>query len=509
VSPRCLSSTAESTFVFKYQARRPENIIHSSIEKPAFHERDTYKWWVLITVSLGSLTLALDNSILATCLPRLANAFHTDSSVIAWVNLAYFVMSQSLMLTLGKIGDAKGRKKVFIAGLTFYLVGLVACALSQNVGQLIASRAVQGIGASTGYSLSMAIAVAVFPPEERGRALGILTSIHSIGLVAGPVLGGVLLDIFGWRAVFYARAPMAIAAIIMAWKIIAEQKNSEEHFKFDIAGSVSLFGFLSSLLLFLTFGGKGGFMTPLVLFLGCLAIILLTFFLISEKKAPQPIIELNFFKKRLFTFAVITAGLMSTVAAFIIFLVPFFLMEGLGSSGSVAGIFMALLAIPLMVLSPVSGRLSDKMGPAFLSTLGVILFCISLFLLSRLGEHPTYLSIGIAITLSGVGMAIFTPPNNSAIMGSVPRSMLGTASSIAMTARQVGASSGIAVTGALFSSNQADILGRLLHTGIDLPTAKKMASVAGYQETILVGIAIACVGVPTSLVRGPRKKNHK
>jgi hypothetical protein len=132
VSPRCLSSTAESTFVFKYQARRPENIIHSSIEKPAFHERDTYKWWVLITVSLGSLTLALDNSILATCLPRLANAFHTDSSVIAWVNLTYFVMSQSLMLTLGKIGDAKGRKKVFIAGLSFSKKDGFYCRLSGN-----------------------------------------------------------------------------------------------------------------------------------------------------------------------------------------------------------------------------------------------------------------------------------------------------------------------------------------------------------------------------------------
>ena len=475
------------------------------MKKPTFHARDTYKWWVLVTVSIGSLTVSLDNSILATCLPRLANVFHTDSSIIAWVNLIYLVMSQSLMLTLGKIGDTKGRKKVFIIGLTFYLAGLTACALSQNVEQLIASRAIQGIGASTGYSLSMAIAVAVFPADERGRALGILTSVYSIGLVAGPVLGGVLLDFLGWRAVFYTRVPLALAAIIMAWRIIEEQKSAEEHLKFDIAGSVSLFGFLSSFLLFLTFGGKQGFTTPSVFLSGCLATILLVLFLVSEKKAPQPIIELSFFKKRLFTLSTTTAGLQSAGGAFVIFLIPFFLMEGLGSSGSVVGIFMALSAVPLMVLAPVSGRLSDKIGFTFLSTLGVCLLSGALFLLSRLGENPTYLGIGIGVTLFGIGMSIFMPPNNSAIIGSVPRDKLATASSIVMTTRQIGLSSGIAVAGALFSSHQTYLLDRFSHMGIDLLTAKKMASIIGFQDIVLVGCVIASIGIFTSLVRGPRQ----
>jgi EmrB/QacA subfamily drug resistance transporter len=449
--------------------------------------------------------VSLDNSILATCLPRLANVFHTDSSVIAWVNLAYLVMSQSLMLTLGKIGDTKGRKKVFIIGLTLYLAGLTACALSQNVEQLIASRAIQGIGASTGHSLSMAIAVAVFPADERGRTLGILASVYSIGLIAGPVLGGVLLDFLGWRAVFYLRVPLALTAIIMAWKIIKEQKSAEENLKFDIAGSVSLFGFLSSFLLFLTFGGKQGFTTPSVFLSGCLATILLVLFLVSEKKAPQPIIELSFFKKRLFTLATITAGLQSTGASFVIFLIPFFLMEGLGSSGSIVGIFMALSAVPLMVLAPVSGRLSDKIGFTFLSTLGVCVFSAALFLLSRLGEHPTYLGIGIRVTLFGIGMSIFMPPNNSAILGSVPRDKLGTASSIVMMTRQIGMSNGIAVAGALFSSRQTYLLDRFSHMGIDLLTAKKMASITGFQDIVLVGCVIASIGILTSLVRGPRQ----
>ena len=452
--------------------------------------------------------MALDNSILATCLPRLANVFRTDSSVIAWVNLAYYIMSQSLMLTLAKIGDAKGRQKVFMAGLGFYTFGLIACALSQTVEQLIAFRAVQGVGAGTGYSLSMAIAVAVFPPEERGKALGILTGVNSIGLVAGPVLGGLILDAMGWRAVFYTRAPMAFGALIMTWMIIKEQKRTEEMFNLDIAGSASLFAFLSFLLLFLSFGGKRGFATPLILLLGCLVAVFLVLFLISEKKATQPIVKLSFFRMRLFSAATISVGVQTTATSFVIFLVPFCLMEALGSSGSVVGIFMALLALPLLVISPVSGRLSDKIGSTFLATLGMCVVCVALFLLGRLGAHPTYLSIGIGVAMCGMGMAIFQPPNNSAILGSVPKSMLGTASAINMVARQVGASSGIALAGALFSGYQTDVLHRLSSMGIDLLTAKRMASLAGFEKAMLVGLAIASVGIFTSLVRGPRQKDQ-
>lgn len=139
-----------------------------------FTEKNGYKWWVLFTVSLGSITVALDQSILVAILPQLTRVFKTDSSVISWVNLIYYVMSLSLMLTLAKVGDAKGRKRVYITGLAFYTAGMLGCALSQNVAQLLVARAIQGVGAATGFSLSMAIAVAVFPSEQRGRAIGIL-----------------------------------------------------------------------------------------------------------------------------------------------------------------------------------------------------------------------------------------------------------------------------------------------------------------------------------------------
>jgi EmrB/QacA subfamily drug resistance transporter len=474
------------------------------MKKPAFHDRTNYKWWVLVTVSIGSLTVALDNSIIGTGLPILARVFKTDTSVIAWVNIVYFMTSQSLMLTLGKIGDAKGRKYVFLAGLAFYTCGLIACSLSQNVAQLITFRTLQGVGAATGYSLSMAIAVAVFPSDERGKALGILTSVNSIGLVAGPVIGGLIIDLLGWRAVFYTRVPFAIGALLIAWLIIKEQDRSKQIFKLDIKGSIYLFGFLSFFLLFLYFSGKG-FLTPSVLLMGALAVIFFILFLNAEKKAEQPIILLSLFKIRLFTVGTICALLQTTASSIVIFLVPFYLTEGIGTTSSVVGIFMAVLAVPILVISPISGRLSDKIGSKFLSALGMIVIGIALITLSSLGSDPTYFAIAIGILLAGSGMAIFQPPNNSAIMGAVSRDMLGTASAVVTAARQIGASSSIAVTGAIFSTIQSRHFNLFLSNGIDPLLAKKMASVAGFSETISMGCAISIIGLIITLWRGRQK----
>lgn len=471
-----------------------------------FHARSSYKWWVLATVSLGSLSVALDNSILTAAMPQLANVFHTDSSVISWVNLVYYITSQSLMLILARIGDAKGRKRVFMTGLAFYTLGLLGCAFARSVGQLIAARAIQGVGAATGYSLSMAIAVAVFPSEKRGRALGILQGSNSFGLVAGPVIGGLILDLLGWRAIFYARAPLALAGFAMAWLIIREQKGTEGRFQLDIAGALGLFGFLSTLLLFLSFGGKLGFSTPSILFLGVLALSFFAWFLVIELRAPQPIIRLGLFKGRLFSAATTTGLLNGAAASTMLFLVPFYLVQGLGFSGSAVGLCMALVAAPLLFITPVSGWLSERMGSVFLCTTGMVMTCAGPIILSRFSGHPSFLSIAVGIGLVGTGTAIFLPPNNSAVIGSVPKDMLGLAAGVAIATRQVGVSSGIAVAGALFGSYQTHHLARLTNSGFGLATAKRMASIAGFGDAILIGAIFGAVGIFTSLVRASDRR---
>jgi EmrB/QacA subfamily drug resistance transporter len=477
------------------------------MNKSVFHEKNTYKWWVLVAVSIGSLTVSLDNSILAVCLPRLTKVFHTDSIVIGWLNIAFLIASQCFMLTFAKIGDEKGRKIVYMTGIAFYTIGLSICALSQGIGQLIFARTLQGLGAATTFSLSPAIAVAVFPAEERGKVLGIIAGVYSIGLVVAPVMGGFILDILGWRAVFYTRIPLALAALVTAWVVIKEQKNADPQFQFDIRGTVSLFGLLSCMLLYLSFGGKWGFAGSPAITLAALTIIFLFAFLHAEKRASHPVIDTTLFKERLFAAATLSATIYSLSSIAAVFLVPFYLMEGLGFSGSVVGVYMGMLAIPVLLIAPISGRLSDKIGSRSLSALGMFVNCLALYCLSRLGGEPTYIDVGICTVLVGCGMGIFMSPNNSAIIGSVPKDMLGTASAIAATARQIGVSSGIAIAGAIYSTHQVYRLTRSLDKGIDLASAKKVAVITGFHDALMVGLGIGIVGILTCLVRGSHKQH--
>jgi MFS family permease len=311
------------------------------MRNPAFRKKDSYKWWVLVTVSASSIMAALDLSILTTRLPHLASVFHTDTSVIGWLNIVYFIMTQSLMMTLSKVGGAKGRKRVFVAGLAFYTVGLLAASVSHTVGPLILARIVQGAAGATITSLGLAIAVVVFPSAQRGRALGILIGSASIGLVAGPVLGGVVLDLLGWRAIFYAGVPFLVACLVMARVIIEEQKKADgQGFTFDTAGAISLFGWLSCLLLFLSFGYKWGLTTFPSLLLATMTIFFFAGFLIAERRSAEPIAEISIFKNRLFSagVTVVCAGLVWLIRL-PVGATPFGIGTGIILVGSGVGIF--------------------------------------------------------------------------------------------------------------------------------------------------------------------------
>jgi EmrB/QacA subfamily drug resistance transporter len=478
------------------------------MKKVPFREKASYKWWVLSSLCLASVMVSLDNSILSTCLPKLSEVFQVDAAAIVWVNLVYFIMSQSLMLTLSKVGDVKGRKMVFLVGLSFFSVGLLGAALSQNLVQLILFRIVQGVGQATTYGLGIAIAAAAFPVQERGKALGVLAGATSVGLVAGPVIGGLILDVLGWRGIFYARIPFVILSLIMAAMVLEEQKR-EDHgspFVFDTLGSMGLFGWLASLFLFLNLASKWGLGTGRSIFLAVIATAFFVFFLVVETRSPEPILDLSLFRKRMFTAATVSSTALTMGAATIVFLVPFYLAQGLGFSGSKMGIFMALLAIPSLVLSPLSGKVSDRIGSRFLCTMGTTILCCGLFWLRSLGASTTLIDIGIGIVLVGSGLAIFHPPNNSALVGSVPKDKLGIGSAVATTARQVGSSAAFAISATLYSAGEARHLALFQQQGVGPILAGRLASVAGFREALLVAIFVSGIAILTSLVRGPAEQ---
>jgi EmrB/QacA subfamily drug resistance transporter len=410
------------------------------------------------------------------------------------------------MLIFSKIADSLGRKRIFIIAIIVYTIGLLVASLSQGIVQLIFARAIQGASGATISALSLAITVATFPGEERGKALGVLIGTSSVGLVAGPALGGIILDFLSWQAIFYTRIPFMAAAFVMAWFILFEQKKSDDrHFRFDTFGALTLFSWIACLLLLLSFGNKWGATAIPTIVLGILTVLFFAGFLISERRSLDPIVDLRLFKKRVFASATFTCMIVTVGTTSAAFLVPFYLMDGFGYSGTEVGIYLAMLALPSIILSPISGRLSDKIGSGILSTIGVILSCLGLFCLIQLGKEATFITISVSLALVGSGIGIFHPPNNSALVGAVSKDMLGVASGIGTASRNIGSSISIALSGALYSNYHSYYMYRFQQDGLDLHIAERMATISSFRDTLIVLLVIASFAILISIFRGRAK----
>jgi len=461
-----------------------------------------YKWLAIITVAIGTYMSTLDASIVNISFPRLTDVFHTDPSVVLWVSVAYLLVSVSLVFIFGKIGDYYGRKKVYAAGFGLFTVGLVLCTLSGSIIQLILARVVQAVGAAMTVALGTAITTAVFPPQERGKSLGILGATVSAGLLSGPVIGGVLVQTLDWRAIFYVTIPVALVGMVMALVCLKEQRVSEGRFRFDWWGAASLSLGLACLLLFFNIGGETGFGRPVVIMFAAVAAMLAAAFVIIERRVTQPILELSLFRNRLFAAGNVSLVIMFLAMAANTFLMPFYLIEGVGFNPAEAGALYASVSVAALVIGPISGWLSDRIGYRLLCTAGITLMCGGIFWLSRLGANATASDILPRLAMMGIGSGLFSSPNNSSIMGSVPREKLSTGSAMIATVRQVGMSCGTAIAGALFENRQAAHLARLTASDPGAVDAGSLALIGSYRDALMVAAIICVVAIFTSLARG-------
>lgn len=467
-----------------------------------FHLRTiSYKWLALLTASIGTFLATLDASIVAVSFPSLTRAFAVEPSVVLWVTVAYLQVSFSLMLTVGKLGDVVGRKKIYVTGFALYTAGLVLCSLSQSITQLILSRMVQGAGAAMVISLGTAIVVSAFPASERGRALGIQGGVVSVGLLAGPVLGGFLLDIFDWSAIFYTRVPIGIIGTAMAWTLLKEQADPRAGFRFDWWGALFLFVALSGLLLFFNLGGQRGYQSPLALFLAGFTALFAVLFIFQETRSAEPVVDLALFRNPTFAGGNISLSFLFFALGSFSFLMPFYLIDGLGHSAWETGLIIAVVSLVQLVIAPLSGWLSDKMGSRFLCTAGMALSSLSLLLISRLAPGSATSEVVLRLVLFGIGLGLFQSPNNSSIIGSSPKNSLGTASAMIATLRQVSISLGIAISGTLFAAHRLFFATKLVHSGSDPLMVGKIALVSSFQETLLIAAIICGLGVFSSLIR--------
>ena len=464
--------------------------------------RISYKWLALLTLSVGTFMATLDASIVNISLPKLTEVFDTEPSVVLWVTVAYLLVSVGLMLTIGKLGDVFGRKRVYVSGLAVFTVGLILCSLSQSVVQLILARVVQAIGSAMVIALGNAIITAVFPAEERGKALGLVGAVVSTGLLSGPVIGGLLLDALDWRAIFYVRIPVGIIGVAMSWMLLREQKDDTASVEFDWGGAATFFGGLSCLLLFLNLGGRMGFTSIPVLALGIGGVALLVSFLAFERRAPQPILTLGLFRNRAFAAGLLSMLVMFVAGAANTFLTPFYLINGLGRTATQSGLLFAAISAMALVVGPVSGWLSDKTGSRILCTAGMTLISTALFLLGRLGPESGTLDILSRLVILGLGLGMFSSPNNSSVMGSVPQANLSTASAMIATARQIGMSTGMAVVGTVFTARQLFHSAALAAEELAPAVVVRLSLISAFQDSLTYAAIFCAAGILAAWVRG-------
>ena len=263
------------------------------------------KWYVMAAVGMGIILATIDGSIVNVALPTLVRAFDTGFAAVQWVVLAYLLTVTTLMLSVGRLGDMIGKKPLYVAGFVIFTLGSVLCGLSPTIGWLIGFRILQAIGAALLMALGMAIVTEAFPPSERGKALGISGSMVSIGIVLGPVLGGLIFGALSWHWIFYVNLPVGIVGTWMVLHFVPARRPPGGQ-RFDWVGAMLLFGSLMALLLAMSLGQEGGFGQPAVLLLATAWLVLLIFFLLVEWKSPQPMIDLGLFRNRLFNVNLLT-----------------------------------------------------------------------------------------------------------------------------------------------------------------------------------------------------------
>lgn len=412
------------------------------------------KWWVLLAIGVGTFMTALDISVVNTVLPVVNRSFGRDGDVAAieWVVIVYLLVVSGLLLTFGRLGDLRGHRFIYLAGFFVFVGSSVLCGLAPSALALVGFRAVQALGAAMLSANSPAILTKSFPDSQRGRALGLQATMTYLGLTVGPALGGWLTDLYSWRAVFFINLPVGVLALALSLWAVPHDGAERSAERFDLAGALLFSAGLVALLLGLNQGSSWGWQSLPILGLLLAAAIFLGLFVRNELHITNPMLDLSLFARRLFTTSTVSAILNYICVYGILFLMPFYLIQGRQLSASQAGLLLSAMPVAMAVVAPVSGTLSDWVGSRLPSVLGMAILAAGLFLLARLGPQAPLAQVALALGVAGLGIGIFVSPNTSALMGSAPRHRQGIAAGILATARNVGMVLGVGLSGAVFTT---------------------------------------------------------
>ena len=474
------------------------------------------KWTVLAIVAIGVFMSTLDSSIVNISLPAIARYFGVSlNGAVEWVIIAYLVIIAAVLLTVGRLADMVGRKPIWIAGLFVFTLGSAICGAAPSLGVLVAARAFQGLGGALLFAVSPAMLTTAFPPQERGRALGMNAVVVALGVSAGPTIGGILTESLSWRAIFYVNVPLGIIGILATLRFLTEKPRFGRS-QFDPAGAALLAVGLASITLGLSFGQEWGWgSAPLIISL-VVGVVALVAMVVVEGRVSHPVVDLRLLRNRVFASANVSLVLSFLALFTVSFLMPFYLEELRGFSTLEAGFLLTPLPLTLAVIAPISGSLADRIGTRWLAATGLAIGCVGLLLISQLNAHSSQFDIIWRLVVAGFGQAMFQSPNNSALMGAAPRGQQGSAAGFLATGRVIGQSVSVALAGAIFASVGGAAAGGALvalrHSGQGSPqqiAALQQTFIDGFHAAFIVCAGIAAIGVFTSLVRGKEAISRK
>ena len=447
------------------------------------------KWLTLAAVSFGLFMIMLDNTVVNVALPSIQRDLDADLSELQWIVTGYALTFAALMLVGGKLADAYGRRLIFVVGIAVFTVASLLCGLAGSGEMLIAARVLQGVGAALMNPATLSIIAATFPPRERGTAIGIWAGVSALALAIGPLVGGLITEHLDWSWIFFVNVPVGILGIAASYLFIDESRD-ETHARLDLPGlATSAIGLFA-----LTYGlieaNSYGWSSTRIVGSFVLAGVSLLAFLQLERRQRDPMLPLELFRSGTYTGANLVVLLVALAMFGVFFFVSLYLQNILGYSAVQTGAAFLPLTILIILVAPIAGKTSDRIGSRGLMTAGMILIAAQLVMLSRLSVDARFWDLFPAFVIGGIGMGLTMTPSAAAATRSVPVDKAGVGSAVLNSARQVGGTMGIAVMGAIVAAEAG-------------AERTPDAFMRGFEAALLVAAAIAVVGaiVAFALVR--------
>jgi len=448
-------------------------------------------WLVLVTVMIASFLGRLDGTIVNLALPKIIKEFGITVSQAGWISTAYIIANAIFVPIFGKLGDLIGRKLLYVVGILGFTITSMLAGLSFNLQSMIVFRILQAITVSIDYPIALSIIAHTFQDKaQRAQAMGLWSAIFAVAIVFGPLLGGPLIDIFSWRSVFYINLPLGLLGTFMAIRFIQEPVKKIRGLKdFDIAGALFLGISLGVLVLVLDQGQSWGWISLKSMITYIIAIISFIIFILIESKAKEPVVDLKFFKIPTFTAAIITSFISFMGMMGGMFTLPIFIQTYLGYSVTQTGLLFIPMALGMMIVAPLGGRLASKIEPRFLISFGMFVGAFTMFLFTGIDIKWTGIDIAMRLFIFAAGLGLGMAPLTNAATSTVPTHEIGIASSVLALARNIAGAFGVAIFASIFTNS---ITSNLL--------SLQKYSVVNSQSPLVLGQVIALMGLKANIL---------